>query len=666
MRIFYLRIFYFLLVLSTLSCAYTKKVNNGQVAYDSKKYSIAVDLLGEEFNEAKNKEVKARKAYQIAKSYTFLNQNKNALEWFSKAAELEYGPAAIRQQALAFKRDQQYVAAIRAFENLERLTGKDSQITREINICKQALNWLEPNEKVEVALFPFEANSEYMEYSPFFYGEELIVFSSDRVQKEKDQIYEWTGNGFSDLYVLNRNTNDVLIFDTPVNSEFNEATAVFNKDNTEIFFTRCFSEDAAVEDQYCRIMHSSLEDSRWSEPVQLVFQESNRNYGHPALIEEDSVLVFTLKENDGSETYDLYYSVLDEEGWSEAIPMPESINTDGNEKFPTSDGDTLYFSSDYLPGLGGLDIFKTYLRADNSWSSPNNLKAPFNSGSDDFGLIVDRVSSSASDIVSKGYFSSTRSEASNDDIFGYEVRRKIEEIETEEPVEEITEDFKVYIAGRVVLNLYEQKNNPASKLIGKDPLQGAEVTLNSSVEQYNFVSDDKGRFLQEVSKDQDFRIEAFKEDYLSSRKVVSTRNLKVEKSKKSITINVELALSQIEYGKEIVLDNIYYDLDKYAIREDAQPSLDRLSTLLLNNPSISIELASHTDCQGNNAYNQNLSQKRAQSAVNYIVTKGISKSRLIARGYGENRLQETCACEDCTDDQHQRNRRTSFTVLKGE
>lgn len=663
-----MRILISLLLLTLLSCAYTNKVNNGQVAYDSKKYSIAVELLQKEYLNSDENDIKAARAYMLGKSYQFLNDNKKALRWFDKAVEHKYGPVAIREKAFALKRDQQYVEAIKAFEELERVTGKDFSITREINICRQALNWLEPKENLDIEIFPFAANSDFSDYSPTFFKEDHIVFSSDRTMDTDGKVYDWTGNGFSDIYVLNKNTNEVLVFDPMINTASNEATAIFNKDFTQIYFTRCDTDLPGQEDEYCRIFQSELqEDDTWTEPLALPFQEAKRNYGHPALLQLDSVLIYTVKVDDGSETYDLYYSVLEGEGWINTFPMPESINTDGNEKFPTSDRDTLYFSSDYLPGLGGLDLFKTYLRSDNSWSPPQNMKAPFNSGADDFGLSIDRSSENMSDVLYKGYFTTTRNGETNDDILGFEVRNKIKklEVEKEDEIEE-EKEFKVFIAGRVVLNKYQIENNPSSPLIGKDPMQGVSVTMGSREEQYSFITDTKGRFIQEVSKNQEYTIDARMKDFLGSQTSVSTENLSVAESENAVTINVELALEKIEYGKEILLENIYYDFDKWNIREDAKPSLNRLADLLANNPSILIELASHTDCKGNDAYNQNLSQKRAQSAVNYIVSKGISKNRMMARGYGETALQERCECNDCTDVQNQINRRTTFKMIKGE
>ena len=296
-----MRILISLLLLTLLSCAYTNKVNNGQVAYNSKKYSVAVDLLQKEYESSDQKDIKAQKAYLLGKSHQYLNDNKNALRWYDKAVGHKYGPLAIREKAFALKREQQYVAAIKTFEELERVSGKDMAITREINICKQALNWLEPKEGIAVELFPFAANSAFSDYSPTFFKEDHIVFSSDRMSDGKGEIYDWTGNGFSDIYVLNKKTNEVFVFDPMINTENNEATAIFNADFTQIYFTRCDTDFPGQENEYCRIFQSTLQDDdTWTGPIELPFQIAERNYGHPALIQQDSVLVYTVKVDDGS------------------------------------------------------------------------------------------------------------------------------------------------------------------------------------------------------------------------------------------------------------------------------------------------------------------------------------------------------------------------------
>jgi outer membrane protein OmpA-like peptidoglycan-associated protein len=151
---------------------------------------------------------------------------------------------------------------------------------------------------------------------------------------------------------------------------------------------------------------------------------------------------------------------------------------------------------------------------------------------------------------------------------------------------------------------------------------------------------------------------------LNDIKSISTFNLTIAEGSLTTTLNIELVLSKIFSNVEITLDNIYYNYNKWDIRDDAKPTLDSLTSILMNNPQINIQLSSHTDCRGDDEYNQILSQKRAEAAINYISSKGIAESRLIAKGYGENALAINCNCDDCTEEEHQVNRRTTFKILE--
>ena len=174
-----------------------------------------------------------------------------------------------------------------------------------------------------------------------------------------------------------------------------------------------------------------------------------------------------------------------------------------------------------------------------------------------------------------------------------------------------------------------------------------------------------GLFIEKLDNGKAYRIKASKPGYLSKTIKVSTRELNLNPDEKSYTINVEIKLDKIFYDKEIILKEIYYDYNKWAILDAAKPTLDMLSTILRDNPQIRIQLSSHTDCRGEDDYNAELSQKRAQSAVLYLVDRGIPFDRLQAQGYGESQLAvQDCECEYCTEAQHKINRRTTFKILR--
>ncbi|MEL6988200.1 MAG: OmpA family protein, partial [Bacteroidota bacterium] len=212
--------------------------------------------------------------------------------------------------------------------------------------------------------------------------------------------------------------------------------------------------------------------------------------------------------------------------------------------------------------------------------------------------------------------------------------------------------------------LYENPDNPESRRIGKRPVPDARVVMTSGSDSEIKTTDSKGTFITKIEFNNKYQFEASKADYLSGRNNLSTNNISKDPDNPVLTFNIEVEINPVIYNKEITLENIYYDLNKWDIRRDAEPSLNELAQLLTENPALNIQLASHTDCRAGDDFNQDLSQKRAQSAVNYLINKGIRADRLVARGYGESQPAINCACDDCTEDQHQQNRRTTFTIVK--
>jgi outer membrane protein OmpA-like peptidoglycan-associated protein len=177
------------------------------------------------------------------------------------------------------------------------------------------------------------------------------------------------------------------------------------------------------------------------------------------------------------------------------------------------------------------------------------------------------------------------------------------------------------------------------------------------------VTDSKGLLIFELGWDRSYEFQAIKKGYLNQYRAFSTMDIKKDRSNPVTTYNMEIVLEPIFENTEIVLHDIFYDYDEWAIRDDARPSLDALAKILKENPNLRIQLSSHTDCRGEDDYNQDLSQKRAQSAVDYLVSQQIQSDRMTAVGYGESRLAVNCNCTDCTEDQHQQNRRTTFKIL---
>ena len=650
-------------VMTSLSCSFTKKVKDGETAYALKQYMVAIELLESEFNEGAP-QGKARKAYLLGKSYNAISDYNNSIIWMKTALSFDYNPLAYKELGLWYKYLEDYDNAIKAFEEYAFRTNNKSEAEREIRICREVSEWI--GQPSAFSVDRLLENSFSSDYNPVIYERDFLLFTSDRPTASGSDTYKWTGEKYSDFFIMLKTGSEVRRFDALINSEHNEGAGCFTKDFDKFYFTRCFSQDN--NNASCKIMESVRIGGFFTEPVTLTFVKENINYGHPALFEQDSVLIFSTDLGDPGVSYDLYYSELNEEGtWSEPEPLPSIINTPGNEKFPTVQDDTLYYSSDYLPGLGGLDIFKTYLKPDRSWAAPVNMKPPINSGGDDFGLIVDKDARLTGNMLQKGYFSSSRRGSAKDDIYIYTKRPlpkapKPEVVSESEPKTGRT----LYLAGRTFENQYLKDEDPSSGVSGQRILPLANLRIADSdgniVLQSN--SGPNGIFATEISENQSYSIIANKSGYLTRGVNLTTDNINWKEGELSQTINVDILLQKIFKDKEITLENIYYEYDKWDITPDAKPTLDELAELLKVNPNIKIQLSSHTDCRGDSLYNQILSQKRAQSAVDYLISKGIETTRLIAKGFGKDKLLIECECSKCTEIEHQLNRRTAFRILE--
>jgi outer membrane protein OmpA-like peptidoglycan-associated protein len=647
------------LILFISACTYTQKVKDGKFAYERMQYAVAIDLLNREIKKAKTQAEKAEKAFLLGESYKYINQLAEATTWYKAAYDYGYGTDALKEYAYALKTNQEYAQAMQAFKELGIEIGSPYEYRKEVAACKIAQEWSKEKSKeytVELANF----NSNNSDYSPTLYKGNKLVFTSDRNASLGDEVYNWTGNDFSDLFVVDLDSKIVEPFDNQLNTEFNEGTAVFTKDFSEVYFVRCFGDKKG--DYYCKLMMSKINGDRWSVPVVLNFVQDNINYGHPSISEDGSTLYFSCQSSEGWGGYDIWYSERTPEGWSDPRLMSRSINTPSDEKFPFIDKDTLYFSSNGHTSMGGLDVFKTYRMSNGAWTPPKNLKTPINSGGDDFGYIVDYQSNKSKDVLQVGYFSSTRPEGKgSDDIYRFE--KRIPPPEPEKPDEpEVV--YKMILEGYVLEKIYATPGDPDSKYLGRRPLNRASVKVTFGDETLTFDTGSDGFFTFELEENTDYNFLGSRDGFLNNETTFSTKGIGKDPNFPVQKFEVELVLDQILIDKEIVLEDIYYDFDKWDIRKDAEPSLNRLAQTLKLNPDLIIQLGSHTDCRGNDRYNQDLSQKRAQSAVNYLITKGIASERLIAKGFGESDPKADCACSRCDEEEHQENRRTSFRILE--
>ena len=487
-------------------------------------------------------------------------------------------------------------------------------------------------------------NTRFAEYSPSFSNDKLY-FVSNRVS---EKIYSGTGTPFTDLFEVktrgaNVDLNSLKKLDDNINNEkVNEGSITFSEDGMYMIFAKGNDGKNSGRNNV-DLYWSRFRRGGWTNPRLLNVNTSRSWDSTPYLSKDGKTLYFASNRSKGYGGTDIYKANVNRRGrWINIQNLGPEINTPGNELFPsvTEDG-RLYFSSDNHEGFGGLDIFVATRRGGKITIS--NPGKPLNSRGDDFGVNPYNPT--------RGFFTSNRDGGKgDDDIYTF-----------------VNDDPNLKIVNYVLKGTTLTQKNDDKELIILGNSSVKLLDIEGAVIEETFT-DDNGEFEFIVYTDEEYLLIGEKENYFSTRGDFSTIGKELDKTKlKEFITNVEfeknLILDRIIVNKSIVLDNIYYDLDKADIREDAAIELDKLVVILEDNPNISIELSSHTDDRSSVEYNQDLSQRRAESAVSYILSKGIDRSRISAKGYGESQLLILNAK---TEDEHQINRRTEFKVTSYE
>ncbi len=650
-----------LLLLAFSFQGYGQKIKDGNTAFERKQYHTAIPLLSKAYEKAPTRLEKGKIAFKLAECYRILTRDEQAADWYQKAYDNQFGVDALRELAFCQKRLERYEEAKETFKNLGIEIGSPYEYRREINTCDIAMGWKKiQTPEFRVSLLEF--NTQAAEYAPSLYNDKELVFTSDRSSSTGEGVYGWTGNKFSDLFVVNLENQTVRNFSQPWNSDDNEGAISFTANYQEAYFTRCSG--GKKEDAFCRILVSTLRNNTWTAPKPLEFQEPNINYGHPSISLDGKKLYFSCNHPDGWGGYDIYVSERTEEGWSPPKVLSRTVNTIGNEQFPYIDGDTLYFSSDFHPGMGGLDIFRTYRMKSGDWAPAFNLKPPVNSGGDDFGFLIYPHAPLKEGVLQTGFFTSNRGNgAGNDDLYQFELL-PLPPAPPQPATPPVTAAPRMRLDVIVLEKIYADPANPNSKVLGRKPIPAASLEIRDGKAPKTVAVNEEGSYSLPLAEATDYQFLASKENYLNNASRFTTKGIGLTSGPEEQVFELEIVLDKIFLNKEITLENIYYDYDKWDIRDDAKPTLDALAENLRLNPAIRIQMASHTDCRGNDNYNLELSQKRAQSAVDYLIAAGIDPARLQARGFGETQPAVTCVCTRCTEDQHQANRRTTFAIIE--
>lgn len=484
-------------------------------------------------------------------------------------------------------------------------------------------------------------NSNLSDFGPSFYGNKIVFASSQKNEGEK--ILSWNGLPFLDLYQADMddegNLSNVTVLSGDINTKYNESSTAITKDGKTLYFTRNnFTEGKKGRDSKKTIrlkLYKATKsgDNLWTNVVELPFNGAEFSVAHPALNNDENRLYFA---SDMEGTYgqsDLWYvDVSGGDSYGTPVNLGATINTEERDTFPfISDKNKLYFSSDGHAGLGGLDVFVSELNEDGSvLDSITNLGEPTNSVYDDFGFIINEEKRI-------GYISSNRSgdKGSIDDEI-YLIKEKKCVISIEGVVTDI--DTGALLPGAVVSLMDEELNLVDSTIVGEDAT-------------YNF----------NVDCDKQYTLRVVKTEYTPEEEAVKTPN-------KTGSIAVPFRLKLIgcppeDLGCRLTLEPIYFDYDRFNIRPDAEIELAKILAAMREYTELIIHIESHTDSRAEDLYNELLSEKRAQSTLNWLVDQGIDRSRLSAQGYGETQLVNGCTNEvECTEEEHQLNRRSMFII----
>lgn len=634
-------------------CHSSDIIKSGEKAFQYKQYAYSIPLLQNEFKEAKDIQQKSSIAYMLGECYRNIGRYDEALPWFKKSTNLGFGALADSKLASMLKCNEEYEDAILVYQKMMNEYGSDDNVRKEIKYCKLASEWKRSAMKIgSIEVMPFDILNEPTahDFGPSIDSIGNIYFSSDRMDVTGQDKYYWSGAKFFDILMYNTSNGSVVNPGLPLNTENHEGSPCVTS-KFEIFYTSCLRSKRGHS--FCSIYSYNLKGG--SDPVSLDLGNESCNNMHPALHYMDTIMVFSSDRGNGYGGYDLYYTKRVDDRWTSPINLGPTINTEGNEKFPTWNKDTLYFSSDFLPGMGGLDLFKSWIGKEGNWVNPQNLKYPINSGYDDYSLI--HFPGEYLGLAgNKKLICSNRLQKIGDKIFLVDDRTSIQKVPDSSGIINLAKiSYFVYFDFRES----EQYHQP----LNIKPLDSILVLNENTI--INSPSE-KSYFILEPIPDSTYSLKFSRRGYWNA-----LCDYKVEipvgpfEKDTSFTFRKSIELVPIIYNKSFVLKDVYFDFDRWDIRNDAKKSLDELATFMNTNYSVKLEIDSHTDCRGESAYNLNLSIKRAESVVQYLISKGIDSVRLISKGSGESDPSVPCNCSLCTEEEHQLNRRSTFTVISG-
>lgn len=582
----------------------TPKLSEADAQFQRGEYYDASVTYKKVYNKLRKKEERPQRgevAFKMGRCYRLLNMSARASAAFQNALRYEYPDSTTHfMLAQALHADGKYAAALRSYDKYLEFCPDDSLAINCAEGCRTAQE-IRARESRYVVKQAKLFNSRRADFCPMYLGADCdqIYYTSTTEKATGDKKSEITGMKNADVFFSKKNEKGEWERPEPVegelNTEFDEGIVAFSPDAQTMYLTKARRELNAPTS--VEIYTSTRSDAKWSAPVKFeITADTLSTFGHPAVSPDGEYLYFVSDMPGGYGGKDIWRISLKERQGS-LVNLGPDINTEGNDDFPyvRSDG-SLYFSSDGHPGMGGLDIFRATAvgdPADLRWKV-ENMGFPINSAGDDFGITFGKGED--------GFFSSNRDDARGyDHIYSFEY----------DPV-------RITIEGLVMDKDEEPVKNAIIRIVGNDGSNQKEVAR------------DDGSFSFALQRGVKYVMLAGAKGYLNQKQEFAS-----DSTMEDANYWVEFILPSI--SKPSVVENIFYDYDKADLRPESKTALNELIAVLHDNPNVTIEMASHTDRWGSDAYNINLSERRAKSVVDYLVENGISRDRLQPHGYGKSR-----------------------------
>ena len=636
------------LVLSiTFSFAQKTNLKKADALFRNYAYADASKAYEEILQNSKNPSVQTLK--NAADSYYFISDERNAMKWYKKLYEAQGN----NLTDIYYLRYIQTLKGVKDYDQADKMTkeylnkkGDQNEINRYVGQKKQLDSLSKAKSLYTVK--NLDINTSKSDFGATFFQDRIVFTSARDTTKFSEKLYTWNNQPFLNLYLADRNQADGSLFNETlflpnVMTKYHEATASFDSSGKTIYYsTNIVKKNKLVIDESktnnFQIVKGDIVNNKLENPQQLFFDNADYSVGHPSLSEDGKWLFFASDMKGGNGETDLYYVKIADDGtMSSPVNLGPKINTLGNEVFPFFRKGKLYFSSDGHYGLGDLDVYESKLLSDGTFSDPVNLGEPINSNKDDFTFVIDGTET-------YGYVSSNREGGKGDD------------------------DIYSFVKGKPVCN--QTISGMAIDKKTRLPLTDVSImAYNSYTEVLGETKTNfEGKYAIEVPCGKTVKMIAAKPNYASDEKTVETTK---ENGGEIKDVNFELSnyddlVVKSKGVEKVDVKPIYFDYDKYDITPLAVEELTKVVFIMQKFPNIRIKIESHTDSRGKDSYNLKLSDNRAKSTRDYIISQGIDASRIeSAKGYGESRLINKCKNGvKCTEEEHLLNRRSDFIIIQ--